>query len=164
VSQSAESNARLGRRQGELVAALVAGGDPPAGLNADDVGAATRSIALKRLRELRLAWPTLCRDLEPGLEERFISYATERPPPLGGAIADGCAFARHLRRHRELPQSARIELLTVQARSRVRGDRTIPRRGPALRVTTLGEPPRLLAVLHFPQLRERWLKLRIPWT
>ena len=137
MSRQREERARLARRQAQLVAALVSGGDPPADLNSENLEAASRSIALKRLREVQRAWPGLCRTLEPGLEARFVAYALEQPPPAAGAMADALAFAHCLRRQGALPGPAKTELMAFQVRWKIRDGHPVPRRGAARRIATL---------------------------
>lgn len=85
-----------------------------------------------------------------------------KSPPGRGGIADALAFARDLHRRRELPESARIELLAFEARWRVRDGRALPRRAPVLRVAALRRSRRLVAVLRAPRVGERWLELHLP--
>jgi hypothetical protein len=91
-----EARARLAARQGELVRALVAGGEVPAGFDARRVARAARSLINKRLREVALAWPALAGCLAERFVERFRAYAETVPPPEGGPVADGERFARSL--------------------------------------------------------------------
>ena len=152
----------LARRQAELVAALVRGGEPPAGFDADDLDAATGSIARKRRRAVARAWPTLDRGLEPGFEAAFGSYATQRPPPPGGGFADGLAFARQLRREGQLPPAALLELAAFETRWRLRGGRVVARRVPAVRIAAFRRPPRLVVLVSAPRLGGRAWEVRLP--
>ena len=161
MSRPGEERAGLARRQRQLVSALVSGGDSPAGLDCEDLAAAARSIALKRLGEVRRSWPSLCRKLEPGLEARFVAYALEHPPPAAGAVADALAFARCLRRQGALPKLAQTELVAFHARWRMRDGRPMPRRRPALRIAALSRPVRLAALLRVARIGDRRPQLRL---
>src|SRR5262249_38743353 len=90
-----DARRRLAARQGELVRALVAGGEAPAGFDARRGAAAARSLVNKRLREGALAWPALAEALGERCVERVRAYAEKAPPP-GGPVIDGERFARSL--------------------------------------------------------------------
>lgn len=85
----------LAARQAALVAALVAGGEPPAGFDLTLVSAARRALLVKRSGEVARAWPLLAASLGADWPERFIEWAASRPPR--GPQRDGRDFARERR-------------------------------------------------------------------
>jgi hypothetical protein len=87
----------LAARQRELVAALVAGADSPAGLDSDRVRAQAAALLRKRGRSVAHAQPDLAAALGPGFGAAFLSYARGATgPPPGCAADDAVEFARHL--------------------------------------------------------------------
>jgi hypothetical protein len=87
----------LGDSQERLVAALVAGADPPDGFDPDRVRLQADWLAGKRAFQVARACPDLARALGPDYELVFRDYAGLGPKPLlGGVAADGEAFARYL--------------------------------------------------------------------
>ena len=98
----------LAARQAALIAALVAGGELPAGFDPARVSAARHALLVKRAREVATAWPVLAVSLGAGWPDRFIAWAATRPPL--GPQRDGQDFARTLADTGELPELAVIEL------------------------------------------------------
>ncbi|WP_425558351.1 hypothetical protein [Cryptosporangium japonicum] len=90
------------------MAALVAGGELPAGFDSERVGATRRALLRKRAGEVAKAWPLLAASLGAKFTPLFVQWAAGRPP--AGSRADGLAFARHLRDSGELPPLAAQEL------------------------------------------------------
>jgi hypothetical protein len=82
----------LAARQAALVAALVAGGELPAGFDLTLVAAARRALLVKRAGEVAKAWPLLAASLGADWPECFIEWAESRPPR--GPRRDGRDFAR----------------------------------------------------------------------
>ncbi|WP_198946294.1 hypothetical protein [Pseudofrankia asymbiotica] len=85
-----EARARLAARQTDLLAALVAGGPPPAGFDHGGLDATRRSLLGKRRAGVARRWPALA--AEAGFAELFDAWAAGRPP--AGSFHDGLEFAR----------------------------------------------------------------------
>jgi hypothetical protein len=148
VSGDAMARARLATAQQALVRALVDGGPVPAGFDPDRVQATSLALARKRARAVATTWPALARRLGAGFTARFLAYAADRPPPAGGALADGLAFARVLEAQRRLPGDVRVERLLAQARLSYRRVRVA--------ATVAASPCRLVLTVRAPLLGERW--------
>ena len=85
-------------RQRSLVAALVAGADPPADLDAARVRVQAAALVRKRARAVARAQPELAVALGREFGPAFHLYATSRPGPAPGCTAaDAGEFARYLR-------------------------------------------------------------------
>ena len=135
-----------GERQSQLLRALVAGDELPEGFAPGEASVASRSLRLKRSRAVAKTWPALAFALGSRVDERFDAFArSTAPPAVGGALADGLAFASTLDPG-ELSEDARVEVLVARARLVHRGATLRRRRGPFLRVIALHEPRRLLVV------------------
>ncbi len=137
--------------------ALVAGGPVPDGFDPARVRATCEALARKRARQVAKVWPALA--LHPQFTERFLSYASGNPPPpTGGALADGLAFADRLASTGQLHGNAQVEWLA--ARSRLQ-----PRRGYRLRrglfcgAVIVGPPRRLVVLARAPRLGQRWISV-----
>jgi hypothetical protein len=150
----------LAARQRELIAALVAGGPVPTGVDRARFDAAERALRDKRAGEVAQAWPLLAAALDasdldaaalndaalstsdasdPGETFRtlFTGWARARPPR--GALRDGWDFARELAAVSRLPEPAERELAARDVRSRYDGRRDPrPRRVPAVRRVSTG--------------------------
>jgi hypothetical protein len=88
----------LERRQHALVAALVAGADPPAGMDGDRIGVQAAALVRKRARAVARAQPELAAALGPAFDPAFRAYVSSRPGGTPGCTAaDAEAFARYLR-------------------------------------------------------------------
>lgn len=139
-----------GERQAQLLSALVAGQDFPEGFDADKAADASRSLRRKRGRAVAKAWPALALALGPRFDEHFDAFARgAAAPALGGALADGLAFARTLDGD-ELSEDACVELLFARAHLVHRAGVPRWRRGPFLGAITLHEPRRVLVVVRVP--------------
>jgi hypothetical protein len=114
----AAARERLGRAQAELLAALVAGGDPPAGFDAGRLRVQADALVAKRRRVVAALWPQLPAALGDRYAGLFADYARSNPRPTAGARADGRAFAAALVRAGELPAR---ELPAGLRPARVRG-------------------------------------------
>ena len=147
-----EDRERLAAEQAALVRALVDGGPVPAGFDPDRVQATAAALARKRAREVARAWPALVAELGDDFTARFLADAARRPPPpRGGALADGLAFAGALARTRRLSGNARVEAMLAAARLST---------GPArLAATVAGPPRRLVVTVRAPGLGEHWLSV-----
>lgn len=87
----------LTARQRGLVAALVAGAEPPAGLDGDRVRVQAAALVRKRGHGVAHAQPDLAAALGPGFGAAFGGYARTRSgPPPGCAADDAVEFARYL--------------------------------------------------------------------
>jgi hypothetical protein len=127
----------LASRQAALIAALVAGAEPPAGFDPARVSAARRALLVKRAGEVASVWPLLAASFGSGWSGRFTAWAPDRAPV--GSLRDGWDFARALDATGELPELAAAELAGREARWHYEGRR----------------PPRRR------RLRRRWRRLRI---
>jgi hypothetical protein len=114
----------LAARQAELVAALVAGGPLPAGLDPVRVEAARRALLRKRAAEAARAWPLLAAALGPDWVAVFGADRTGTEPV--GGLRDGWDLARRLRGRGELPARAAGELAAREGALRYDG-RSAPR-------------------------------------
>ncbi|OLB73394.1 MAG: hypothetical protein AUI14_26515 [Actinobacteria bacterium 13_2_20CM_2_71_6] len=115
----------LADEQAALVAALVAGGELPAGFDAARVGIARDALLRKRAGEVAAAWPLLAAHLGTQWTVVFAGWARNRPP--GGALRDGWDLARALAAAGRLPTGAAGELRARERRWRYDGVRP-PRR------------------------------------
>ena len=87
----------LETRQRALVAALVAGADPPAGMDGGRIEIQAAALLRKRGRAVARTWPELAAALGPAFGRYFEDYTTTSGGPApGGSAADGRAFARYL--------------------------------------------------------------------
>jgi hypothetical protein len=149
---ASDARSRLAEQQADLVRALVGGGEPPAGFDAERLRLAARSLVNKRLREVERAWPALARCLGERWPEQFTAFARITPPPAeGGPLADGLAFARTLPQG-DLDDEARAERFFAQLhRARL-----------PLRMVWLPRTGRLVLGVRLPWLAVRMLGLRLP--
>jgi hypothetical protein len=115
----------LAARQEALVAALVAGGDVPAGFDPARVAAARAALLRKRVGEVARVWPLLAASLAARWPTDFAAWAEGRPPH--GPLRDGWDFARRL--GPDLPWAAVVELRDREAAWAYDG-RSAPRRRP----------------------------------
>lgn len=105
--------AELGLRQCSLIAALVAGADPPPDMDAERIRVQAAALIRKRDRIVARAQPELAAALGPEFSLVFHDYATSRPGPRPGCAAeDAREFARYLlrsapARSREVRRAAR---------------------------------------------------------
>ncbi|MFE9918776.1 hypothetical protein ACFYPG_26830 [Micromonospora sp. NPDC005553] len=123
--------AGLAERQAELVAALVAGGEPPAGFAPGPLAATRAALLRKRAGEVARHWPLLAAGLGARWSATFAEWAARRP--TAGSLRDGWDLARALRAQQALPPAAAEELAVREARLRYDGLRAPrPRRAPAV--------------------------------
>ncbi|MGW5560951.1 hypothetical protein ACWER9_27475 [Micromonospora sp. NPDC003944] len=123
--------AGLAERQAELVAALVAGGEPPAGFAPGPLAATRAALLRKRAGEVARHWPLLAAGLGADWSTTFADWAARRP--TAGSLRDGWDLARTLHERHALPPAAAEELAVREARLRYDGLRAPrPRRAPAV--------------------------------
>lgn len=123
--------AGLAERQAELVAALVAGGTPPAGFAPGPLAATRAALLRKRAGEVARHWPLLAAGLGVRWSTTFADWAARRP--TAGSLRDGWDLARSLDDQRALSPAAAEELVVREARLRYDGLRAPrPRRLPAV--------------------------------
>ncbi|GGS66095.1 hypothetical protein GCM10010156_26350 [Planobispora rosea] len=87
----------LARAQAELLAALVAGGETPAGFDGERLRIQASSLIAKRRGQVARLRPDLVRALGGDFAAEFAAYARGRPKPPGGSRADARDFAEALR-------------------------------------------------------------------
>ena len=107
------SRTALAQQQTQLLAALVAGAEPPEGLDRQRLHIQARALLTKRSRAVATHSPGLAAALGDTLPELFAAYAAGNPRPPGGGHADAAAFATYLRSKNKLPSG------TVPLRSQV---------------------------------------------
>lgn len=92
-----ESREQLQARQGSLIAALVAGADPPADMDGERIRAQAEVLIRKRGRAVTRVQPELAAALGDDFYPAFHGYATGRsgPPPVC-ATADAREFIRYM--------------------------------------------------------------------
>ncbi|MET8234780.1 hypothetical protein ABZS77_29310 [Micromonospora sp. NPDC005298] len=121
----------LAERQAELVAALVAGGTPPAGFAPGPLAAARAALLRKRAGEVARHWPLLAAGLGTAWPTTFVRWASGRP--TSGSLRDGWDLARTMRERGTLPPAGAEELAVREAGLRYDGRATPrPRRLPAV--------------------------------
>jgi hypothetical protein len=148
---SSDPRSRLAEQQAQLVRALVGQDELPAGFDAERLRLAAGSLLNKRLREVERAWPALARCLGEHWNARFTAFArTTPPPPAGGPLADGLAFARTLPAG-DLGDEARTERFFVE----------LQRAWLPVRVAWLPQAGRLVLGARLPWLGARMLALRL---
>ncbi|MEC3914323.1 hypothetical protein [Nocardia sp. CDC160] len=94
IGESDRATGTLAQRQAALVRALVAGGDPPAGFDADDLTATAHGLLHKRADEVRRRFPRLVHALGSDFTDRYVEWARTRPKTT--TTDDAAAFARDL--------------------------------------------------------------------
>jgi hypothetical protein len=105
--------AELELRQRSLVAALVAGSDPPPDMDAELIRVQAAALIRKRGRIVARTHAELAAALGPEFGPVFHDYVTSQPGPWPGcATEDAREFARHLlrsapARSREVRRAAR---------------------------------------------------------
>ncbi|QLY34018.1 hypothetical protein H0264_00450 [Nocardia huaxiensis] len=81
----------MAQRQEELVRALVAGGEVPAGFDPAALGATAHALLHKRAEEVAHRFPRLAHDAGPEYTAKYIAWARTRPKV--STAADAEAFA-----------------------------------------------------------------------
>jgi hypothetical protein len=102
-----DARARLARRQEQVVAALVAGGEVPEGFDARRLRVQARSLIAKRRGVVARLRPDAAAAAYPDLVELFAAYAAERTEPPPSYRADANDFADWLRRQGRMRSDVR---------------------------------------------------------
>ncbi|MFI6485802.1 hypothetical protein ACIBH1_48415 [Nonomuraea sp. NPDC050663] len=95
-AHSEEARRRLGEAQERLLAALVAGGEPPAGFDPVRLGAQARSLVAKRRSVVARLRPDAFEASGADFRADFDAYAASRSAPPPGYRADADDFAAWL--------------------------------------------------------------------
>jgi hypothetical protein len=96
---------RLAEAQAELLRALMAGGEPPAGFDPDRVRVEANALRSKRRGVVAMLEPVACTDLADRFVPLFNEYATTHPRQIGTrARADARAFVEWAQEHGHLPK------------------------------------------------------------
>jgi hypothetical protein len=98
--RSARADGELAARQLSLVAALVAGGAPPAGVDPERVRIQAQALVRKRSRSVARHRPELAASLGADFWPTFQRYAAADPTPPASTSSDVKRFARYLRKSR----------------------------------------------------------------
>jgi hypothetical protein len=156
---SADRRARLAARETELVHALRGGPTPP-GLDPEMIALASAGITRKRARQVAKAFPALAGDLGADYDDAFAAFARANPPPDGGALADGLAFASIVARERGLSDAAKLERMVAASTVTTRHGRLKRRRTPHISATLTRSPSGITIVASSPWIGTRVLSLR----
>lgn len=104
----AAARARLAADQQALLAALVTGGEPPAGFDAQRVRIQAGALLAKRTRVAAHHHPWLAAALGSHYAAAFAGYAAVHPLPAGGTSrTDAASFEAHLAARGTLPRRPR---------------------------------------------------------
>ncbi len=115
--------------QAQLVAALVAGGPLPPGVDAGAAAVLSGVLLAKRKRGLRYAAPMIPAVLGPRFERLFAEYAQHRALPQDEtATEDAIQFLRWLRRTEQLPSELKYAVIRMRMRRFIDAVRTGRRR------------------------------------
>ncbi|WP_300011345.1 hypothetical protein [Pseudonocardia sp.] len=114
------SRADLAARQSALVAALVAGGPPPAGVDPSRLAATRRALLRKRAGEAAKEWPLLAAALGDAEWARTFAELRDGHEPVG-ALREGWEVARAVRDRGGLDTGAARELADRERRLRYDG-------------------------------------------
>ena len=143
---SEDDRRTLAERQGALVAALAGEAAAPAGINAERVGVAARSLYHKRARSVEKTWPALAAGLGGRYDDLFQEYARMNAVPPAGAAEDGRRFAEWLKQQGMLDDHGGAQIVAHRAT-----------RGWPVRLGWL--PGRGRVVIAFRIGRVRWLEI-----
>jgi hypothetical protein len=143
---SDDSRATLRLAQRDIVRALVAGGDVPAGWDASRVEAAAHALAHKRARAAAGVWPGVHEAMGEDYFPQFIRYARANPLPPSGALADGRRFVRWGQQHgRAWPDAVLLAAARVDLHWRTCVDGLTRRRFPIVMLRRLPGGARVAA-------------------
>ena len=96
----ARADGELAARQLSLVAALVAGGASPAGVDPERVRIQAQALVRKRSRSVARHRPELVAELGGDFWPAFQRYAAADPTPPANTSSDTKRFARYMRMSR----------------------------------------------------------------
>lgn len=151
----------IARQQEDLVRSLAGKGPALPGMDLARLEATRQSLIRKRARAAARTYPQMAAALGADFSILFSHFAAEVPlPPEGGALADGRAFAEHLRIRNQLPEAAREEILHVDLRWRMTKTGLKRRRGFFFRLARLTHPRSLVLAIHLPFLGGFWVSWR----
>jgi hypothetical protein len=144
-----DARRRLGLQQAELVASLTSLGPTPNRMALQRVAATRQLLALKRVRIVARAWPSLRQAL--GLDFERVALAALAAVPMAArfhAVADGLAVAEHCRDTGVINDAVRLALLEVRVTWNSTGSVLGPRRWPWLGITKLRDSGRLAVAVR----------------
>lgn len=98
--RAARADGELAARQLSLVAALVAGGAPPAGVGPERVRIQAQALVRKRSRSVARHRPELAASLGGDFWPAFQRYAAADPAPPANSSSDAKRFAQYVRKSR----------------------------------------------------------------
>jgi hypothetical protein len=135
--------------EAELVASLTSVGPPPKGMSVRHVAAARRGLALKRVRVVARAWPSLRRALGDDFERVALEVLAALPMASRfHSVSDGQAIAEYCRYTGSINDGVRIGLLDVAVTWTSKGDGPCRRKLPWLAVARLPDSRRIAVAVR----------------
>ncbi|MFG1703900.1 hypothetical protein ACFLIM_11975 [Nonomuraea sp. M3C6] len=107
TDEMAAAQRRLAEAQGRLVAALVAGAEPPEGFDPERIRAQASSLVAKRRSVVARLRPDAAAAAGRDLAAEFAAYARSRSAPPPGYRTDADDFAAWLRERGRMPDPPR---------------------------------------------------------
>jgi hypothetical protein len=154
-----DARTKLAAAQLKLVLALAGIRDAPDEFDRSRIEAARDVLHEKRARSVAHVWPRLARALGDSFDSVFASYARVAPiPRSGGALADGRAFVRELKRAGMLPEEGQLEAIAFDLHYAIRRNKTVTR-SLAFRAAVFRESRRIVIAVRLPIIGERWLNI-----
>jgi hypothetical protein len=139
-----EARRRVGLQEAKLIGALTVRSPAPTGMDLQRVAVTRRQLALKRLRIVARAWPSLRQVLGEDFERVGFEVLGEVPmTPRHQAVADGLAIAEHCRDAGRHSDAVSLALLHVRAHWIGRAASLRPRRLPWLGIAQLPDSDRI---------------------
>jgi hypothetical protein len=139
-----EARRRLAVQEMELMGALTRVGPAPLGMDSQRVAVTRRQLALKRLRVVARAWPSLRQALGQDFEGVGLEVLADIPiAARHHAVADGLAIVEHCCDRGQGGDAARLALLGARANWIVNAGPLRPRTWPWLGVARLRDSGRL---------------------
>jgi hypothetical protein len=139
-----DARRRLGLQEAELVASLTSLGPTPLRMDLQRIAAIRRALALKRVRVVARAWPSLRQALGDDFERVALGVLATAPMAARfPAIADGLAIAEHCRCTGAINDPVRLALLDIRVNWTSSGSAFRRRRWPWVGVTTLRDSGRI---------------------
>lgn len=139
-----DARLRLGLQQAELVASLTSLGPTPKRMALQRVAATRQLLALKRVRVVARAWPSLRQAL--GVDFERIALAALAAVPMAArfhAVVDGLAVAEYCRDTGVINDAVRLALLDFSVSWSSAGNVVRRRKWPWLGVTKLRDSGRI---------------------